>query len=60
LSDTAVFFYKCDNFYNKAAELGIMYDDPDLNINWQLPKEDLILSDKDMHNAYLADIIHQL
>jgi dTDP-4-dehydrorhamnose 3,5-epimerase len=60
LSDTAVFFYKCDNFYNKASEMGIMYDDPDLNIDWQLPKEELILSDKDMQNAYLADIIHRL
>jgi len=60
LSDTAVFFYKCDNLYNKASELGIMYNDPDLNIDWQLPGEELILSDKDLHNAYLADILHRL
>src|SRR3954463_4283432 len=37
LSDTAVFFYKCDNFYNKAAEGGLMYNDPQLNIDWKLP-----------------------
>lgn len=59
-SDKAVFFYKCDNFYNKDSELGIMYDDPDLKINWQLPQEDLILSDKDKKNFYLADILHLL
>jgi dTDP-4-dehydrorhamnose 3,5-epimerase len=59
-SNKAVFFYKCDNFYNKEFELGIMYDDPDLKINWQLPPEDLILSDKDKKNFYLADILHLL
>jgi dTDP-4-dehydrorhamnose 3,5-epimerase len=60
LSDKAVFFYKCDNFYNKESELGIMYDDPDLKINWQLSKEELVLSDKDKKNSYLADILHRL
>lgn len=60
LSDKAVFFYKCDNFYDKESELGIMYDDPDLKINWQLPVEDLILSEKDKKNFYLADILHRL
>jgi len=59
-SNKAVFFYKCDNFYNRESELGIMYDDPDLNIDWQLPQEDLILSDKDKKNFYLADILHLL
>jgi dTDP-4-dehydrorhamnose 3,5-epimerase len=59
-SNKAVFFYKCDNFYDKTSELGIMYDDPDLNIDWQLPQEDLILSDKDKKNFYLADILHLL
>jgi dTDP-4-dehydrorhamnose 3,5-epimerase len=47
LSDTATFFYKCDNLYNKAAEGGIIYNDPTLNINWQLPAEELIVSAKD-------------
>lgn len=60
LSDRAVFFYKCDNFYNKESEMGVMYDDPDLNINWQLPKEELLLSEKDLKNFYLADILHRL
>jgi len=60
LSDKAVFFYKCDNFYNKKSELGIMYDDPDLKIDWQLSKNELILSEKDQRNFYLADVLHRL
>lgn len=47
LSETAVFAYKCDNFYNKASEVGVLWNDADLQINWQLPAEDVILSDKD-------------
>jgi len=47
LSETAHFFYKCDNLYNKAAEAGIIFDDAYLNIDWVLPKESLIVSDKD-------------
>ena len=57
---TAVFFYKCDNYYNKSSELGIKYDDPALRIDWQLPANDLILSEKDKKNPYLADILHLL
>lgn len=60
LSERAVFFYKCDNFYNKESELGLMYDDPELNIDWQLPKDELLLSEKDLKNFYLADILHRL
>ncbi len=47
LSDTASFFYKCDNFYNKAAEGGIIYNDQELNIDWKLSSYKLIVSDKD-------------
>ncbi|WP_294208455.1 dTDP-4-dehydrorhamnose 3,5-epimerase [uncultured Chryseobacterium sp.] len=47
LSDTAVFSYKCDNYYNKASEGGIIWNDEELNIEWQLPLEDIILSEKD-------------
>jgi dTDP-4-dehydrorhamnose 3,5-epimerase len=47
LSNTATFFYKCDNFYNKASEGGFLYSDADININWQLPTNLLVLSDKD-------------
>ena len=47
LSPTAVFFYKCDNFYNKASEGGIIYNDPQLSIDWMIPAIDLIISEKD-------------
>ena len=47
LSETATFFYKCDNFYNKESEGGIIYNDPALNIDWQIPTENLIISEKD-------------
>lgn len=48
LSDTAEFFYKCDNFYNKASEGGIIYNDPRLNIDWQLPNHEIKVSQKDL------------
>jgi dTDP-4-dehydrorhamnose 3,5-epimerase len=48
LSDTAEFFYKCDNFYNKASEGGIRWDDKDLNIDWKLEIDQLIISEKDI------------
>jgi dTDP-4-dehydrorhamnose 3,5-epimerase len=47
LSEQADFFYKCDNFYNKSADGGIIYNDAELNINWQMPDTDLIISAKD-------------
>lgn len=47
LSNVAEFFYKCDQYYNKEAEGGIIYDDPDLGIDWEFPKDQLILSEKD-------------
>lgn len=48
LSDEATFFYKCDNYYYKAAEGGIMYNDTELAIDWQLPADQILLSDKDL------------
>ncbi len=47
LSDTAKFFYKCDNFYNADSEGGIIYNDPTFNIDWILNEKDLIISEKD-------------
>jgi len=48
LSETATFFYKCDNFYHKESEGGIMYNDPALNIDWNLPESELLISEKDV------------
>jgi len=47
LSETATFFYKCDEFYNKEFEAGIIFNDPSLNIDWQIPTSELIISEKD-------------
>ena len=48
LSDTATFFYKCDNFYNKESEGGLSYNDPKVNIDWNFPKEKILISEKDL------------
>ena len=48
LSDSAIFSYKCDNYYHKASESGIIYNDPTLNIDWKLPDDQLQLSEKDL------------
>jgi dTDP-4-dehydrorhamnose 3,5-epimerase len=47
LSETAHFFYKCDNYYNKEAEEGIRYDDATLGIDWNISLDHLILSERD-------------
>jgi len=47
LSETAEVFYKCDNFYNKDLEGGIQFYDPALNIDWKIPTDKQIISDKD-------------
>ena len=49
LSETATFFYKCDNFYNKESEGGIIYNDLALNIDWQFPIHEMIISEKDQN-----------
>lgn len=54
LSDRAVFQYKCDNFYAPQSEGGIAWDDPALGIDWKLPREAIILSEKDTHYPTLA------
>ena len=47
LSKNSVFSYKCDNFYDKTSDVGIIYNDATLSLNWHLPKEDFIISKKD-------------
>lgn len=48
LSETAEFFYKCDNFYDKASEQGVIYNDPALGIDWGIPVDKHVISDKDL------------
>lgn len=55
LSETAIFQYKCDNLYSPQSEGAIAWNDPELNIDWKLPIEDITLSCKDKKNLSLAD-----
>ena len=48
LSEKAIFSYKCDNYYDKISEGGIIYNDATLLLDWHLPKEDFIISEKDL------------
>ncbi|MBP0902865.1 dTDP-4-dehydrorhamnose 3,5-epimerase [Mariniflexile gromovii] len=48
LEDDTIFSYKCDNFYNKESEGGIIFHDKDLNIDWNFPNDELIISEKDL------------
>ena len=54
LSETAVFSYKCDNFYSKENEAGILFNDPQLNIDWKVDEKAMILSEKDKINPLLG------
>jgi dTDP-4-dehydrorhamnose 3,5-epimerase len=55
LSEKAEVMYKCDNFYNKESEAGILYNDPQLNIDWKIPAGKEIISDKDRVLRGFAD-----
>jgi dTDP-4-dehydrorhamnose 3,5-epimerase len=56
LSDEVVFQYKCDEFYHPESEGGIAWNDPDLAIDWQLPHQDLLLSERDQKHPRLCEI----
>ena len=55
LSETAIFSYKCDNYYNKASEGGIIYNDNDLNIDWVLNESEFLVSEKDVELPILKE-----
>ena len=56
LSETAVFAYKVDNVYCKEAEFGIRYDDPEIGIDWKIPADKVITSEKDRIAKGLKDV----
>ena len=56
LSEIAVFQYKCDNFYAPQSEGAIAWDDPDLNIDWRIPADKIILSAKDSKHPLLREL----
>ena len=57
LTDTATIAYKVDNYYSPECDRGLAFDDRELDIDWQLPKEQLLLSDKDTQQPTLAALI---
>lgn len=58
ISETAEVMYKCDNFYHKGSEGGIVYNDPALNIDWGIDLKNALVSEKDLVLPRLADISH--
>lgn len=56
LEDQTVFSYKCDAYYNASAEDGIIYNDPDLKIDWEVDPSLIILSDKDLQLSSFQDL----
>jgi dTDP-4-dehydrorhamnose 3,5-epimerase len=58
LSEVAEISYKCDQFYNKQSEAGIRYNDEKLNIDWQIPEDKAIVSDKDARLPEFSPSLH--
>lgn len=58
ISETAEVFYKCDTFYHKDAEAGIMFNDPALNIDWKIPVAHQIISEKDQQHPDFANCLN--
>lgn len=57
LEDHTIFSYKCDNFYNKASESGVIYNDKTLNIDWNFSEKNVILSEKDKQLPAFKDLV---
>ncbi|MFT6808549.1 MAG: dTDP-4-dehydrorhamnose 3,5-epimerase [Saprospiraceae bacterium] len=55
VSETAIFAYKCDNYYNKEGEGGIIYNDLSLGIDWPIESSELLLSSKDLELPAFGD-----
>ncbi len=60
LSETADFVYKCTNYYDAATESGISFEDPEVGIEWPLPREELLFSDRDRDAPRLSEIADTL
>ncbi|MGB2087262.1 MAG: dTDP-4-dehydrorhamnose 3,5-epimerase [Psychroflexus salarius] len=60
LSEEAIFAYKCDNFYNKASERGIAFNDETLNIDWCIANNHQVVSEKDLKNPSLNEYLSYL
>ena len=60
LSETALFQYKCDNFYSPESEGGIAWDDPDLAVDWGIGREEAVLSMKDRNRQTFKEFVNSL
>jgi dTDP-4-dehydrorhamnose 3,5-epimerase len=60
ISETAIFAYKCDNIYHKDSEAGILYSDTELQIDWQIPTDKQITSDKDQTWPTLQEYLQKI
>ncbi|WP_310993435.1 dTDP-4-dehydrorhamnose 3,5-epimerase [Aequorivita marina] len=60
LSEESVFSYKCDNYYHKASEGGIIYNDATLALDWHLPKEEFIISEKDLELSTFKEVVSSI
>jgi len=56
LSETAIFSYKCDEYYNRVSEGGIIYNDPDLAVDWEFPEAEIVVSKKDKELPLFKDL----
>jgi dTDP-4-dehydrorhamnose 3,5-epimerase len=56
LSEEVIFQYKCDEFYAPQSEGAIAWDDPALSIDWKIPSNHVILSEKDKHHPLLSEL----
>lgn len=56
LSENALFSYKCDNYYTPSADGGVIWNDPAIGIDWSLPANEILLSEKDKHHPILDDV----
>lgn len=56
LSEKSVFAYKCDHYYQPGSEAGIIFNDPDLNIDWDFPEAEMIISEKDRKQPTLKEV----
>ncbi|WP_423146883.1 dTDP-4-dehydrorhamnose 3,5-epimerase [Rubrolithibacter danxiaensis] len=55
LEDDTIFTYKVTNIYSKVSEIGVRWNDPDLNIDWEIPADEIILSEKDKVLPFFKD-----
>lgn len=58
LSEESIFAYKCDNFYDSESEGGIIYNDATLNLDWHLPEEEFIISEKDKNLPSFKELMN--